>query len=88
MTQLLKDILGDLTCARDVRVILLWTESVSAEIARHTEPVKIRNRVLYINAKSPVWAQELTFLKPEIIKKLNDKAGYEAVQDIRFKAGG
>ena len=88
MTQLLKDILGDLSCARDARVILLWTESVSAEIARHTEPVKIRNRVLYVNTKSPVWAQELGFLKPEIIRKLNEKAGFDAVQDIRFKAGG
>lgn len=91
MTLLLADILKNNSFnkgMRDGRVVLLWEESVSAEIARQTEAVKVRNRILHVNTKSPVWAQELNFLKKEIMDRINEKAGYVAVRDIRFKSGG
>ena len=91
MTLLLADIFKNNSFnkgIRDGQTVLLWEASVSAEIARQTEAVKVRNRVLYINTKSPVWAQELNFLKKEIIDRINEKAGYRALCDIRFKSGG
>lgn len=91
MTQLLADILKEGTLGRAVRegrVVTLWETTVSSEIARHTEAVKIHRKTLYVNVKSPVWAQELNFLKVQIIDKINQAAGYPAIKDIRFKAGG
>ncbi len=73
---------------REARIVLLWEGAVSPEIARQTEAVKVKNRVLYVNTKSPVWAQELNFFKKEVIDKINQKAGFMAVRDIRFRAGG
>jgi predicted nucleic acid-binding Zn ribbon protein len=91
LTQLLAEILKKPEASRVIRsglIVLLWEESISQEIAKQTEAVKVKNRILYVNAKSPVWAQELNFLKKEIMDRINEKAGFMAVKDIRFKAGG
>ena len=56
--------------------------------AQDSKAVKISNRTLYIKTSSPAWAQELSFLKSEIIIKFNQQAGEEAINDIRFSASG
>lgn len=70
------------------RMLSLWSRVVDERVGKQTEAVKIRNRVLYVSASTSAWAQELSFLKNEFIKKFNAEAGKEAIQDIRFKAGG
>ena len=71
---------------KSCRLISLWGEVVDGRVKKHAEAVKIRNRVLYVATSSSAWAQELTYLKREIIKKFNEKAGEEAIRDIRFKS--
>lgn len=90
MIELLGDVLKSQQTGgiRDGRIALLWEETVTPEIAKQTEAVKVRNRVLYIKTKSPVWAQELNLLKIELMERINQRAGFSAVRDIRFKAGG
>ena len=66
MTELLADILNNPRAGKAIensRIVLLWNQCVSAEIAKQTEPVKVSNRILVVETKSPVWAQELNFLK-------------------------
>jgi predicted nucleic acid-binding Zn ribbon protein len=70
------------------RLLSLWKRVVDERVGRQTEAVKIRNRVLYVSTSSPAWAQELSFLRPEMVKKFNAEAGKEAIRDIRFRAGG
>ncbi|MBN3033116.1 MAG: DUF721 domain-containing protein [Candidatus Saganbacteria bacterium] len=72
---------------RNCRLTALWPQVVDERVSRNTEAVKLVNRTLYIATASPVWAQELTFLKPAIIKRFNERAGAEVVSDIKFKAG-
>jgi predicted nucleic acid-binding Zn ribbon protein len=71
---------------RVCRLLSLWHEVVDERIGKHTEAVKIRNRVLYINASTSTWANELSFLRMEMVKRFNEKAGEEAIRDIRFSA--
>jgi len=69
-------------------LLAIWEKVVDERVRKQTEAVKIRNRVLYVNARSSAWAQELSFLRAEFIKKFNNEAGAEVICDIRFKAGG
>ncbi|MBU0672057.1 MAG: DUF721 domain-containing protein [Candidatus Margulisbacteria bacterium] len=69
-------------------LLSLWEQVVDERIGKQTEAIKIRNQILYVSTSSPAWAQELTFLKGEIISKFNDQAGKEAIKDIKFKSGG
>ena len=93
MTERLSEILEGIEAGfgrtvKACRLLSLWDRVVDDRVGRQTEAVKIRNRVLYVRAASPAWAQELSFLKCEIIKKFNSEAGKEAILDIKFKAGG
>lgn len=72
---------------KSCRLVQLWEMVIDERVKKNTEPVKVRNRVLYVNAKTSAWAQELSFLKREIIEKFNRKAGEEAIRDVRFKSG-
>ena len=69
-------------------MLSLWEQVVDARVGKHTKAVKIRNRVLSVSTSSPAWAQELAFIKGDIIEKFNNLAGDEVIRDIRFKSGG
>ncbi|OGC14879.1 hypothetical protein A3J90_00075 [candidate division WOR-1 bacterium RIFOXYC2_FULL_37_10] len=88
MTELLKNIFCDSKLLKCLNGVLLWEKVVNKKIAKHTQAVKILNKVLYVVADSSVWAQELNFLKREIIDKINKEANEILVKDIRFKVGG
>ena len=70
------------------KLLTVWDNIVDERIRKHTQAIKIRQRVLYVAASSATWAQQLTFLKNELINKFNQQAGSEVIRDIRFQSGG
>jgi predicted nucleic acid-binding Zn ribbon protein len=92
MVEKLADILGGIEhgiggTVKLCGMLSLWEEVVDERVRRNASAIKIRNRTLYVSTSSPAWAQELSYLKKEIIQKFNEKAGKEAIKDIRFKSG-
>ncbi len=66
------------------KAILLWDEIVGNSITNVTTPKKIENDVLIVEVNSPVWRNELMFLKQNILQKLNQKLKGEPIKEIRF----
>jgi hypothetical protein len=64
-----------------------WKEIVGESVALHTQPRSIRNRILFIDVSHPTWIQQLQFLKPTLLEKINSFLGKSPIQDIRFKLG-
>ena len=64
-----------------------WGDIVGESVALHTQPRSIRNRILFIDVSHPTWIQQLQFLKPTLLEKINDFLGEPHIQDIRFKLG-
>jgi hypothetical protein len=64
-----------------------WKEIVGESVALHTQPRVIRNRILFIDASHPTWIQQLQFLKPTLLEKINAFLREPLIQDIRFKLG-
>jgi len=56
-------------------------------IARHAQPLSVRGRKLTLIVDSPAWMQQLSLLKPEIVKKVNASLGREAIREITLKLG-
>jgi predicted nucleic acid-binding Zn ribbon protein len=93
VTKRLSEILNEMEAGvgRTVKacgLLSLWKRVVDERVGKQTEAVKIRNRTLYVVARSAAWAHELSFLKSEIIEKFNEQAGEEAIRDIKFRSGG
>lgn len=64
-----------------------WLEIVGEHVARHTWPDSVRHRKLYLVAENSVWLQQLLFLKPELLAKINGAADGEALADIVLRVG-
>jgi hypothetical protein len=64
-----------------------WNEIVGATVAMHSQPRSIRNRILFVDVTHSTWMQQLQFLKPTLLEKVNTFLGEPLIQDIRFKLG-
>ncbi len=70
-----------------IQVWDIWEASVGEVIAANTRPAAFKGDLLIVNATSSSWLQQLRFLKPEIIRKINHALKEVSVQDIKFKIG-
>lgn len=78
----------DLTPRLDeYRVWPIWNEVVGKIIANNAQPEKIRNGTLFVKVTSPVWMQQLQFMKELIAEKLNQRLKGELVKTIFFMVG-
>ncbi len=68
-------------------VLGAWNEIVGESVAAHSQPHSIRNRILFIDVSHPTWMQQLQFLKPTLLEKVNAFLGESLIRDIRFKLG-
>ncbi len=52
-----------------------WDALVGPVISAHAQPEELRFNKLYVRVDSSAWLQELTFLKPSLVEKLNAALG-------------
>jgi hypothetical protein len=71
----------------DYGVWPIWNEVVGNTIALNAQPEKIRNGTLFVKVTSPVWMQQLQFMKQMIADKLNERLKTETVKNIFFIVG-
>jgi hypothetical protein len=66
------------------QAITLWPQIAGDQLAKVCIAESVRDGVLFVKSKSSAWANELTFHKPELIKKLDARLGGGIVTDIHF----
>lgn len=77
--------LGLSVAFQEQRAIDVWDEVVGNEIRMNTSPQKVKNGILYVSVNSPIWAQELQFVKRQIIEKINQTLKANLIRDIVFR---
>lgn len=60
-----------------------WTTLFGEPLSLHMFPSRLKNGELLINVDSPVWLQQISFYKAEILKNL----GPFGIRDVRFRIG-
>ncbi len=66
--------------------VLHWAEIVGEEIAKRAHPEKIRGNTLVVRVSNAAWAQELSFQKSIILRRLHKFLEDETiVRDIVFQ---
>ncbi|MCF8346269.1 MAG: DUF721 domain-containing protein [Bacteroidales bacterium] len=66
----------------EYRVTKGWNELLGKSVAMATRSIYIRDRKLFVKLHSSVMRNELTMIKEDIIKRLNETAGYEVIDDL------
>jgi predicted nucleic acid-binding Zn ribbon protein len=65
----------------------VWDDVVGRPVARNAQPEKIRHGTLFVKVSSPVWMQQLQFMKELIAEKLNERLRAQVVRNIFFIVG-
>jgi predicted nucleic acid-binding Zn ribbon protein len=65
----------------------VWVEAVGEAIAAAAEPVAERDGVLTIRCHSATWAQELSLMEGELIRRLGERLGDVAPSSLKVMAG-
>lgn len=69
---------------REYAALSQWPHIVGEKIAQKAHPVGVEGGKLFVLVESASWRNELTFMKPEIIERLNRAVGASVIRDIVF----
>jgi predicted nucleic acid-binding Zn ribbon protein len=72
------------TRLNETKLIGAWEEVAGKLVARHTNQMYVKNRILFVKVDAAALREELTYQKSKLIKKLNKSAGIEAIDDMKF----
>jgi hypothetical protein len=65
----------------------VWNDVVGKPVARNAQPEKFRNGTLFVKVSSPVWMQQLQFMKELLAEKLNERLRANVVKNVFFIVG-
>lgn len=71
---------------KEGRIWEVWDEAVGSKIAKHVQPVAFREGTLTLHVDSAPWLQQLTYLKKDLIAKVNEALDEELVKELQMKA--
>lgn len=72
---------------KEQKLFTEWEDIVGEKLAEICLPKEIKNGIIFLECPSPVWMQELSFRRREIIKKINKKFNYRICNDVKIVAG-
>jgi len=88
--EILKERIGALgweSRLREEELLTSWDEAVGPQIAAHARPSHITDHRLTIVTENPVWTQQLSLLKPELLRRIARHFGPAVVTDLYFITG-
>jgi len=69
------------------RLLKIWRKVIGDNLYKQTEPAYIKDNVLFVRVDNPSRADGLSYIKDEILIKLNNELKGKPVKDIRFSIG-
>lgn len=82
---LVEAVLADLGLTKklqEYRVLAEWKEAVGPTVATWAQPKRLHKGRLEVAVKSAVWRTQLSFVKQEIVKRINERIGQEVVREL------
>jgi hypothetical protein len=71
----------------EARAYVAWARAVGEPVSGGTRPKAFRRGQLTIECASSVWANELTYLGPQILRRMDEVAPGHPVERFRFVVG-
>lgn len=73
---------------QESEVLGAWRSIAGDFIATHSQPVSLREGVLYVHVLQPALHYELDRVsKPQLLRKLRQRFGPRVIRDLRFRLG-
>jgi predicted nucleic acid-binding Zn ribbon protein len=65
-----------------------WEQVVGSNVAAHARPLSLRDGLLVISVDHPAWATELSYLRADLLRRLEEAAGPGQVLHIDVRVAG
>ncbi len=72
---------------REDQVRGAWKELAGDFIARHTEPVSVKNGHLVLRVTQPAMRFHLEQMKPMLLARIREQLGQERIHSVKFTLG-
>jgi predicted nucleic acid-binding Zn ribbon protein len=72
---------------REEQVLTRWEEAVGPQIAAHARPSHVANRRLTVVTENPVWTQQLSLLRTDLLRRIARTFGEGVVTELFFVTG-
>lgn len=66
------------------RAVDAWDNVVGAGVARYTGEKFIKNQTLFVKIQSPALRQDLTMMRSQLVKRINEAVGSMVIADVRI----
>ncbi len=66
------------------RILAAWDEVVGATVARYTQEKSIRNQTLFVKISNPALRQDLSMMRTQLVKRLNEYVGSFVISEVRI----
>ena len=73
--------------ARSFRAMRAFSLAAGPRINQHARAERLRGSILYVRCESSSWTQHLHVMKAQLVERVQQTAGGEGVQEIRFNVG-
>ena len=61
-----------------------WAEAVGPQIARRARASRFQDGTLWVEVDGSVWLHQLTVLRRDLLRRINQRLGADHVRDLRF----
>ena len=72
------------TPLKERRLMESWDSVAGPIVARYTGDKYIRNQVLHVKITNPALKADLSMMRTQLVKRLNEKAGSFVISDVKF----
>lgn len=82
---LLEAVIGDLGVKDKVaqaQAVLTWPEVAGPELASRSRAVRVHHARLEVAVPSAVWRTQVSFVKADLVKRINERIGSPTIKDI------
>lgn len=69
----------------EVDIVSSWESIIGKQIARATSTIFIKDSTLHLHLKSSIVRNELLMIRSDIIRAINQRAGFEIINAIVLK---
>jgi predicted nucleic acid-binding Zn ribbon protein len=72
------------TPLKQKRLIDSWEQIMGDMVAKYTTQKFIKNQTLYVKIENPALRQDLSMMRSQLVKKLNDHVGSFVISDVHI----
>lgn len=65
------------------RLIDAWDSVAGQMVVRYTQEKFIKNQILFVKITNPALRQDLSMMRQQLTRRLNEVVGYSVISDVR-----